>query len=180
MTMTTTLKLPAGLRSHVSLFTSALATPLLGKWNEDQAFHDAEQPAAIGAALVKVLHTNLRHATIGYIFREKIETRGRIVLGKASRITGKLEYFSNLDLLIEINWLAWGALSDRQRIALIDHELLHFEMDVKDDGEKYVLAPHDLEEFNSIARRWGSWRPSIAHFQNALGQGQQIGLFTHD
>lgn len=173
------MKLPAGLRAHSALLTSALATPFLATWDEEQDFHDAEQPAAIGKALIKVLHTELRHAKIGYVYRQKIESRGRITLGKASKVGGKLGYFSDLDLLVEINWGAWARLGDRQRVALIDHELLHFECEITDEGERvYKMRAHDLEEFNDIVARWGLWREDVARMATVIRESDQLDWTT--
>lgn len=175
-----TLQLPDVLREFQPDIAAALATPLLKSWDEEEKFHDAEQPAAIARVLIRAIHHHLANARIGYLFREKIERRGQLVWAQVSKAGGKLAYFSELDFLMEVNWTQWTSLDPARRVALIDHELTHCERQETDAGEKYVIAPHDLEEFNSIARRWGSWRPSIAHFSNALGYGQQIGLFTHD
>lgn len=175
-----TLQLPDILREYQDDLAQALRAPLLRSWDETEKFHEAEQPAAVGRVLIKAIHTHLANARIGYLYREKIERRGMLVWAQVSKAGGKLGYFSDLDFLMEINWTQWIALDQARRVALIDHELTHCEREETDAGEKYVVAPHDLEEFNSIARRWGSWRPSIAHFSNALGTGQQLGLFTHD
>jgi len=103
------------------------------------------------------------------------------VWAQASKVTGKLHHYSRLDFLIEVNWTKWASLSPARRLALIDHELTHCSREETDDGEtKYVLLPHDIEEFHSIVRRWGAWRPQLADFANAMGEGQQLGLFTHD
>jgi hypothetical protein len=174
-------KLPDALRSHSDAILEALQLPTLMTWNDDFDFADAEQAAGIGGALVKAMHVHLRDAKIGFLFRKDIKRRGVIVLAQASKVGGKLAHFSHLDFLVEVNWMAWTTLSPARRVALLDHELSHFGRDETDKGEtKYVILPHDLEEFHAIARRWGSWRASLADFANALGEGQQLGLFTHD
>lgn len=174
------LALPDILREHQSELAEALSEPLFKNWDEEEKFHEAVQPAAIGRVLIRAIHEHLVNAKIGYLYREKIERRGQLVWAQVSKAGGKLAYFSDLDFLVEVNWTQWNALDPARRVALMDHELTHCERHETDAGEKYVIAPHDLEEFNSIARRWGSWRPQIAHFSNALGYGQQLGLFTHD
>lgn len=176
----TTTKLPESLRTSQDLIAAALRTPILKTWDDELKFVEAEQPRAIARAIIPALHEHLINAKIGYLYRKEINRRGMTVWAQASKAGGKLAYFSELDFLIEVNWTWWNNLEPAQRVALMDHELTHCEREETDDGEKYVIRPHDLEEFNSIARRWGSWRPSMAQFAFALGEGQQIGIFPHD
>lgn len=120
------LVLPDILREHQFEIAEALAQPLLMNWDEEWSFHSAAQPEAIGHVLVEAIHSDIHDASIGYLYREKIKTRDRIVLAQASKVSGKLAHYSNLDLLVEVNWTAWRRLSPLQRVALIDHELCHF------------------------------------------------------
>lgn len=174
------IKLPDALRMYEAAILEALSEPLLKTWDEEEKFAEAAQPEAIGRVLIDAIHEHLVNAQIGYLYREEISKGGATVWAQASKVGGKLAHFSHLDFLIEVNWTWWNQLEPAQRVALIDHELTHCERRETDDGESYGIAPHDLEEFNSIARRWGMWRPSMAHFANALGDGQQRGLFPHD
>jgi hypothetical protein len=173
-------RVPEALRQHQPELEAALTTPLLVTWDDEESFADADQPAAIGAVLVDAIHTNLANAKIGYVFRKDIKRRGQCVWGQASKVGGKLAHFSHLDFLIEINWERWKLLDQTRRVALLDHELTHCGVEETEEGEKFVLVPHDIEEFDSIARRWGIWRPQLAHFADALGAGQQLALFPHD
>lgn len=173
-------RMPDALRVHQDAIIQALATPALMTWDEEEAYAEADQPAAIGRALVRALHPHLENAEIGYLYRETIKTRGAVVWAQASKVGGKLRHFSHLDFLIEVNWTKWNLLKPPRRVALMDHELTHCGIEETKDGEKYVLVPHDIEEFDSIARRWGVWRPQLATFAHALGEGQQLGLFVHD
>lgn len=70
------------------------------------------------------------------------------------------------DVEITFDALEFGRMKERQRKALIDHELTHLEFKVNKDGEKIVddigryvfkMRPHDREFgwFHSVARRWG-------------------------
>lgn len=87
--------LPGILREHEDELTAALAWPLLMTWDKKQPFREAEQAREIGNTLVSALHDHLFAARIGYIFREKIAKRERTVLAQASKVSGKLGYFSN-------------------------------------------------------------------------------------
>lgn len=148
----------------------ALATPIPGgEWPEDTKYRAAAQPKAIAGVLVEHIHKHLVNAEIGFLYREKITGRGdSVVLGKASAVSGKLHHYSKLDLLVEINWEAWGKLTPDQRVALMDHELEHFKRD--DEKGTYYLVDHDVEEFSSIVRRWGLWLPDLKRFEAAMAQ----------
>lgn len=168
--------LPEALRAHFDALKKALTTeyPMTRKADEDEegeAYREARQPEAIGRVLVCHVHRHLKNYEVGYLYREKIERNGRTVLGKASKVGAKLKHFSNLDFLIEINRRAWAVLSQRQRVALVDHELAHCGTETTEDGEdKLVMIAHDLEEFNAIVQRWGIWQPDIAAFAKVLQQ----------
>lgn len=173
-------KMPDALRVHQDAIASALLVHSLQTWDEEETYADADQPAAIGRALVRALHPHLANAKIGYLYREEIKSRGTTVWAQASKVGGKLKYFSHLDFLIEVNWMTWNRLQPPRRVALIDHELTHCGIEDTEQGPRCVIVPHDIEEFESIVRRWGVWRPSLASFASALGEGQQTGLFPHD
>lgn len=166
---------PPALNSHVEALTAAAHLPYPMEWDEDAKFIEASGPEVVGRILVKTLHPHLINREIGYLFRESMQSRGSVTLAKASKVGGKLEHFSNLDFLIEVNWEQWKVLGVRERVALIDHELSHFDVDAERDTP--VILPHDLEEFTSIVRRWGAWRPAICHLVKAAEDYNQRDLF---
>lgn len=134
------------------------------KWHDEDVYCLADQAAAVGAALVVAIHKHLNGARIGYLFRKKLSGRDRITLAKASIVSAKLEFFSDLDFIVELNWDAWMHLEPHQRVALVDHELCHFGVDRTGETTKHVLISHDLEEFGAIVKRWGLWKQDVAEF----------------
>lgn len=66
----------------------------------------------------------------------------------------------------------WG-LTDAQRIALIDHELCHCEVD--DDGNLYA-RPHSIEEFTEIIERHGLWKGDVKEFARAAKTAKELPL----
>ncbi len=173
----TGLRLPGELRECQKALTAALAQPLLAEWPEGAEYRDAPQPEAIGNTLIAAIHDDLVNTEIGFLFRESIKSRGRAIGAKASKVSGKLAHYSNLNFLIEVNWEAWKLLTGMQRVALIDHELMHFSVEDTEDGTKYSLVHHDIEEFHAIARRWGKWTRDVERFAHALEQSQQGDMF---
>lgn len=167
--------LPDVLNSYRESIEKALTVPMPVVWDEEgPGYIDAEQPKAIAKALIPALHGQLRGARIGYLFREKMRTHDRETLGKASKVGGKLEHFSELDFLMEINFDAWRFLDARARVALIDHELSHFARD--QDGGCVILS-HDVEEFGSIVNRWGLWKLDLKRFGETVVRTTQRDLF---
>ncbi len=173
------LTLPKDLSGHTGKLLDALTTPELITWTKGDACRVADQPAAIGRVLVQSLHPELVNARIGYLFREKLMDHDHIRLAQASKATGKLAFFSEFDLLIEVNWKAWRWMADAQKIAVLDHELTHFARDIDKKGKTiYRVVAHDIEEFASIVRRWGTWKRDLKTFHAALNEGAQFDLFA--
>lgn len=142
-------------------------------WPDGQKFMAAKGPEAIGAVLVKKLHLHLRDYRILYLFREKIKSRDRIVLGKASKADPKLAFFTDATFVMEINHECWWGSPADAKVALIDHELSHFGIDIDDDGEKApILLHHDIEEFARIIERWGLWKNDVRRLAEVI----QLGL----
>lgn len=169
---------PDALRPYQEDLAIALQTPLLAQWDPERTYENAPQPGAIAAVLVDALHDHLQGASIGYLFREKMKTRDRVVLGKASKAGAKLEFFADHDFVIEFNWQEWRRLSPMQRIALVDHELRHCGREENDKGERsWVMQSHDIEEFKDIVERWGLWKADLVVFAGAVVHAHQLGLF---
>lgn len=111
-------------------------------------------------------HLALIEGDIGVIFREKaIEKSGKVTLGttkKAPPLLGVLtDKKYNYKFLIELGADVWQTLSDRQRLALLDHHLCS--MVVEEDEDKGTLTcsirPPDFFGYKDEVERWGMWRP---------------------
>lgn len=161
--------LPKALGGVGDALTAAVReVELLAKWPLDETFADAAQPRAMAKPLIGAVHQHLAPAKIAYLYREDMERRGRLVLGKASKAAGVLAYLSGFDFVLVFNWKAWAQLTPPQRIALVDHELAHCEM-----GETgWALVAHDVEEFRSIVGRWGLWTPDLREFHLTASHAQ--------
>lgn len=160
--------LPEPLLARTEDLAWALKTPRVATWPDGTAYLPAEEPEAIRRILVDELHSHLASARIALLFREEIAGRGKTILGKASKASAKIAFLAGLDFIIEFNWTTWYQLNGRQRIALVDHELAHCGYDSEKD--RYLLWPHDVEEFGSIVQRWGLWLPDLATFGQVVRQ----------
>ncbi|HMV51003.1 MAG TPA: putative metallopeptidase [Blastocatellia bacterium] len=139
-------------------------------------YSPAPEVEQIAQALILDYHTHLSTARIKFVFcAEPSKRRGQIVWGKAKLVTGLNAWLVTPEdersedpepfFVLEIARLIWDQLDDKAQRALVDHELSHFDVDI--DSGDYRLMPHDLEEFTSVVRRHGLWRPEVSEFVKA-------------
>lgn len=88
--------------------------------------------------------------------------------GKARLVPRWVQPMVLADGCITIMSKVWLVLSDRQRDALLMHELLH--LGQNEDSGLLEVVPHDVEEFGYVASTYGAWRSSLEAF------GQQLQL----
>lgn len=158
-------QLPEGL-SPDDVRVALAETSLLGTWPAGEMFYEAEQPAAFAKLLREAFHRDLMGARIAHLFREKLGGEREKTAARAKKAGPELVHLADIDFLVLYSWTIWRAISLRQRIALVDHELSHLGFD-QEAG--WVTVPHDVEEFGCIARRWGQWHRGLAEFQEQLG-----------
>lgn len=129
-------------------------------------------------------HLDRPDVTIRCVFRDTVsKSRGRMVLGKARKISGLNAHLVGLvrrdDLgddpadffVIEVPHEPWYALTEAQRLALVDHELSHLYVAIPenpDEPRKLVMVGHDLEEFTAVVERHGLWRPNLTEFAKVV------------
>ena len=93
---------------------------------------------------------------IGFLksWKEK-KTGRRLVYGECIRPTELYQDLRGYDFLIVIYESNAAALTLNQKKILMWHELLHVGVDDESGEPKYVINPHDREEFDSIISRAG-------------------------
>ena len=97
-------------------------------------------------------------------------TEGGVHKLGAARLTPKhARPFSTVDATVSVNEPIWRALSERQREALVLHELLHLGTHEK-TGE-LLIVPHDVLEFGFVAATYGRWNPALRDFSDQLALG---------
>ncbi len=164
------LTLPAALEPHREGFESALAAPELGAWPDPESESPPTFIDASGHAPDKVLRLMLRHVhtdlpkslRFAVVWRDELQVRGAKAYAAIGRCGGKLAFFAELDVILEVDWEGWKSLTGAGRLALIDHELHHLAWD--DEKATLRMVGHDVEEFGGILRRWGLWRPNLIQF----------------
>ena len=109
----------------------------------------------------------------------KPDVDGRMTLGKCKKASDLDRELAPFDFVILLNKDFWLDIrvTDVQRTALLDHELMHAAIAYDEQGEPkvdergrtvYRIRKHDLEEFSDIAARYGCWKRDIEAFAAAL------------
>jgi hypothetical protein len=137
--------------------------------------------------LVDTHHTDLRGARIALAWNLswRADVDGRLTLGKCHKVSDLHRELaaSGYDFVILLLERFWTdvLVNDRQRSALLDHELCHADVKRDKQGDPitdergrtvYRLRRHDLEEFAAIADRYGCWKKDLEHFAEALERGR--------
>jgi len=134
---------------------------------EKEKYVDCPEAEKIAARLVEKFGLDdAKEANIKFLKRL---TETSPYLGKCSRATGKWAYLTGYDYVIEVWEPWWEQADDREREALIYHELLHIVRRRTRSGKlRWALRKHDVEEFTEVARAYGAWTPSLKEFYKGL------------
>lgn len=145
------------------------------------------EAALMAADLIPKYHEHLRLVRIEYVFvSDMIKSKGKELLGRAKKKSGLDAFLAmqeNADepqpfFVIEISKPAWDLLTQKQKKALVDHELCHCLWDV-DKG--IYMRTHDVEEFSEIIKRHGLWQPDVELFATIAAKHiKQIDLPLND
>ena len=132
---------------------------------------DGKPVQDVARKVIAKWHTDLDNPKILYLIdTETMKSRGFETLAKIRKATPVESHLNGgLDLVLIVSGPIWKAMTDEQKLALIDHELCHVELTSPESGEPgaYLLRGHDIEEFNVIVKRHGDWWPHVAAFFNS-------------
>lgn len=133
---------------------------------------------AILDTLIANHHPHLVEATILLAWRRgwKPNKDRRVTLGKCQKASDLDSALAKgVDFIILLNEERWQILDNKQRYALVDHELCHAQANYNEDGERtgWRIRQHDLEEFVEIVQRHGLWKHDVATFV-AVANGEPI------
>lgn len=126
--------------------------------------------------------TNVRIA-LGWCTSWKPDVDGRLTLGKCKKASDLDRELAPFDFVILLNRDFWQnpRVTDAQRNALLDHELMHARCAYDENGDikvdergrtVYRVAKHDLEEFRDIVARHGCYKSDIESFARALRRAE--------
>lgn len=147
----------------------------------------------VAGELIADHHPHLDGVPITYLFRlPAAKSHGRTVYGKARKIGGMAAVLASrlpdsqheivypIDFfVIEIAADVWTAMDEKQRAALVDHELCHLDVEMPEDehqDRKLRMVGHDVEEFAAVIRRHGLWRDSVANLVSAAAEQLELAL----
>ncbi|MBX3288437.1 MAG: hypothetical protein KF855_03735 [Acidobacteria bacterium] len=137
-------------------------------------YSSAPEIEQIAERLIEHFKPDLEGFDITYIFcSENPKKAGREVTALARKVIGLnawLAGFPDGFFVMEVGLPAWAELTPEQKIAVVHHELCHFGVD--DEGF-LTLIPHDIEEFNEIARTHGAYHDGLVSFGHALQHGNE-------
>jgi len=110
-------------------------------------------------------------AKIKYLFKESAKSA---YIGKCSKATGKWRFLTgDLDYVVEVWKPYWTVASDKQKEALLYHELRHIEKKIKenDDGEETVMwkvRKHHEEIFADEILYFGYWNDGLLNLKEIM------------
>lgn len=116
---------------------------------------------------------HLKRARILYLFTSADKV-GKEGMGQAAKYPKKFAAIGRYDFVLTFARPVWIRLTEKQRQALVYHELLHCGSDEKGH---WRIEPHDLEEFASVVKHFGIWdsRVRLMAEQMVLWQDQVAG-----
>lgn len=135
-----------------------------------------EKSIIVGETAREILDSDLplddeaRNAKIVYLFNvgEKSDCAGKI-----QSPGGTWKFLSNYDYVLWVHKHTWNDLSEKQRKALVYHELCHISHTAKKDGSvEFKLKKHDLEEFLDVVKNFGYWTPVLEEL-NGIKKGAE-------
>lgn len=142
---------------------------------------------ALLSELINAHHRELIGAFIGLAWCTswRADVDGRQRLGQCKRASDLDRECAPFDFVILLNhdFVTNPAVTDAQRLALLDHELMHatvkldpqtHEPMVDERGRTvYRLRKHDIEEFGDVVERHGLWKKDLEHFAVKLRRAKQ-------
>jgi hypothetical protein len=135
-------------------------------WKEDEL-------QTFGMEVATKYHTaTIADAAILFVFRDPPKKNGgRVIAGTAEKVPKKWKDIGVVeeDFMITIARSVWEEMSSADKEALIDHELTHCTVTVKDNGEAELsIRPHDIEDFIEVYERHGAWQPQLRALITAI------------
>ena len=96
------------------------------------------------------------HIQIGYMVSDKDKkSHGRLVFADCRKVPDYYRAFIPYDFLITVYEQNCVGMSEEAMFILLYHELLHVGIDETGEETKYVVNPHDVEEFRAIIDQYG-------------------------
>ena len=153
---------------------------------EELRIWEAVDAKDVAEGLIPKYHEHLEQAKILYLFTNQERKKcDRVRLASAAKVSGLQKYLSSLHLSGDLDAPAvehgadfvmlfdgnrWENLTPAQRLALVDHELCHAGWVADDDGGRFILRGHTVEEFTEVIERHGLWRQDVEEMARVMRQ----------
>jgi hypothetical protein len=127
-------------------------------------YDEAKEVAKLAKFLIPKHHPNLATASIGYLFKNKTVLKGgKAVVASIKRCDAMLKHLTSYDYIMTVSYSSWNNLTDKQKVAVTDHELSHCQVEEDEEtGElSYKLISHDFEDFYAILDRHGLYMDDL-------------------
>lgn len=93
---------------------------------------------------------------VGFLKSDRAKKKsGKLVLGECIKVKDLYRCFIPHDFLIVVYAPNVAGMNRNQLKILLHHEFLHIGMDDSGEEARYIINPHDIEEFREIIDRYG-------------------------
>jgi len=138
----------------------------------------AETVREMAKGIIAKHHSHLANCNIAYLYTNKpMARRGKIAIATAEKCSPKAKALTlynhpddePFDFVVTVSYGAWNRLTDKQKLAVLDHELTHCFVEENEEGEVlHKILGHDFEDFHAILSRHGLYLEDLQAIKNAL------------
>lgn len=147
-------------------------------------YETSKEVRAVAEQLISSNHPKLAGLKIEYLFRDEAAvSNGKVTVAMACRVDDRNWALTRTDFIIEVAKDVWDSAEPRFREAVLDHELCHIGLncdengavkkDAKTNRAKGYIRKHDMEEFEDVVVRHGSYRKDLRSFIEAYAKRRQ-------
>lgn len=110
---------------------------------------------------------------LAWRFGWKRNKDSQLILGKCKKVSDLDKQYAGFDFIIILNAEAWKTLNEKQREALVHHELCHAAISEDMNGnpkkdargrQMFRVKKHDIEEFGDIVAVHGCYKRDLEEF----------------
>lgn len=146
---------------------------------------------SLGKSIIKAHRPKLEILKIAYVFRDVAPVSGgKTTVGMCYRSDDRNFVLHHFDFIIEIGKDVWDDASDDFRRAIMDHELGHIHINLDESGTpirdektgrwKVGIRKHDVEEFDEILERHGTYHSDLRKFLNGWARKKDLAKKSAD
>jgi predicted metallopeptidase len=144
----------------------AILQPKTGRKSEYADSPEVQEKAEAIIDTYGLIDASLARIKYLYKIAEKSKFRGKCALSGA-----QWKHLTGYDFVIVIWKQWWDQATDKEREALLYHELLHVERTETKKGTKWVLRDHPVEAFPEEVQQFGAWSPELVQLAETLKMG---------